>query len=465
MLCSKKMRLLAFLFLVGVCVFQLSVSVPVVRGLVIIPLAISFYISSQLKPLKSFGFGFLYGFLLFSPQLYWFYILFDFFALFLWSLLGLWTALWFYSISVAYSIKSLSLNHRILLGCFLSSILWIGMEFLRSEYLYLRFSWFTTGYIIGPHPLSSIVGVYGWSFLLMFVAAISVKFKPKILIPVITVLGVCLLGPWMASSIVGHPKMESPLVVGIQYEFEEEIVIRNRLDSIVSQIPEVDLIVLSEYAFNQPPEWMPAWCKTYGKHVIAGTTTLAEDGVNFYNTAVVWGPSGKIVFTQSKSKPVQFVETCLPSKKQSLWESPWGKIGIGICFDSSYRKIMDSLISQGAELIIVPAMDIEEWGLYAHELDARVCPIRAAEYGVPFIRVCSSGISQSIQAGGLEVSTVPMPGQGELLNAKLNMKSGSVPLDIYLAFPSALLFIVTVFYGICRFLVSAFCSKKTNIHQ
>ena len=123
---------------------------------------------------------------------------------------------------------------------------------------------------------------------------------------------------------------------------------------------------------------------------------------------------------------------------------------------------MDSLVSQGAELIIIPAMDIEEWGLYEHKLDARVCPIRSSEYGVPFIRVCSSGISQSIQAGGLEVSTVPMPGQGEILNAKLNMKSGSVPLDIYLAFPSSLLFIFTVLYGICRFLASLFCRSENR---
>jgi len=456
MLCVKKRGLIALLFLVGVCVFQLSVSVPVVRGLIIIPIAISFYISSQTRPLKSFMVGFLYGFLLFAPQLYWFYGLFNFFAIFLWSLLGLWTALWFYAISVAYSIKSLSLNRRILLGCFLSSTLWLGMEFLRSEYFYMRFSWITTGYIVGPNPLSSIVGVYGWSFLLMFLATISVKFKPKILIPVNTVLAVCILGPWMNSGVVDQPTKESPLIVGIQYEFESENVIRNRLDSVVDQIPEVDLIVLSEYAFSHPPKWMPDWCKRYGKHVIAGTRTIAEDGTNFFNTALVWGPNGKVVFSQSKSQPVQFMETCLPSKKQSVWESPWGKIGIAICFDSSYRRVMDVLVSQGAELIIIPAMDVEEWGLYEHELDARVCPIRSAEYGVPFIRVCSSGISQSIQAGGLEVSTVPMPGQGEILISKLNMKSGAVPLDIYLASPSALLFIFTVLYGICRFLASLF---------
>ena len=115
---------------------------------------------------------------------------------------------------------------------------------------------------------------------------------------------------------------------------------------------------------------------------------------------------------------------------------------------------MDSLVSQGAELIIIPAMDPEEWGLYAHELDARVCPIRAAEYGVPVIRVCSSGISQAVSPSGYEIATAPFPGQGELLVAQLPMQAGSRPIDVLLALPAGLLFAIVIAFGMFTWLYS-----------
>lgn len=457
MKCDRKIGFIAMLVMTGVVIFQLAATIQYCRGLVVIPLAISFFLASNLQPRKSFSVGFVYGFLIFAPQLYWFYTLFEYFAFILWSVFGLWIALWFYSVSVIYSMKRLTLNRRVLLGCFLSAILWFGMEFLRSEYFYLRFSWLTTGYITGPHPMNPIVGVYGWSFLLMFLSALAIKCKPKILLPVLTVLAVGLLGPWINATTVEKPHDDSPLIIGIQYEFEDERVIKRGLELAIEQYPEVDLIVLSEYAFNTPPSWMNQWCADNEVHVLAGAATRIQSSTNYFNTAIVWGPSGEVVFSQSKSQPVQFVENCTPAEEQTVWQSPWGNIGVAICFDSSYRRVMDSLITQGSELIIIIAMDPVQWGLYEHELDARVCPIRSSEYGVPFIRVCSSGISQSIQSGGLEVSTVPMPGQGEMLVSTLGMGQGSVPMDIYVAFPSALFFIFTVLIGLSQTLVSLIC--------
>ena len=55
---------------------------------------------------------------------------------------------------------------------------------------------------------------------------------------------------------------------------------------------------------------------------------------------------------------------------------------------------------QGAQLLIVPTMDVEEWGRHQHELHARVAPVRAAEYGIPIFRLASSGISQAVTGGG-----------------------------------------------------------------
>ena len=98
-------------------------------------------------------------------------------------------------------------------------------------------------------------------------------------------------------------------IIGIQYEFEDELVIRNGLDAAIEQYPEVDLIVLSEYAFYRPPSWMPQWCDENDVHVMAGTVTLTDDIKRYFNSAIVWGPNGDLIFNQAKSQPVQFVES------------------------------------------------------------------------------------------------------------------------------------------------------------
>ena len=79
-------------------------------------------------------------------------------------------------------------------------------------------------------------------------------------------------------------------------------------------------------------------------------------------------PEGRVEFKQAKSVPVQFFVDGMPAKSQAVWESPWGKIGICICYDLSYSRVTDRLIRQGARALIVPTMDMIAWGGHEHEL-------------------------------------------------------------------------------------------------
>ena len=97
-------------------------------------------------------------------------------------------------------------------------------------------------------------------------------------------------------------------------------------------------------------------------------------------------------------------------------------------------RVTDELVRQGAQLLIVPTMDVEAWGRHQHELHARVAPVRAAEYGIPIFRVASSGISQAVSGGGNVVAQIPFGKNGEFFSAQLRLPSrGSLPLDRYLA--------------------------------
>ena len=113
---------------------------------------------------------------------------------------------------------------------------------------------------------------------------------------------------------------------------------------------------------------------------------------------------------------------------------PGEKSDLAICYDDSYSRVTDELIRQGAQALIFPTMDIAEWGEAQHLLHGRVAPMRAAEYAVPVFRVCSSGISQFIDATGRVLSSAPFPGEGAMLTAEIPLPArGRMPPDRWLA--------------------------------
>ena len=169
------------------------------------------------------------------------------------------------------------------------------------------------------------------------------------------------------------------------------------------------------------------------RYLIVGGKDPAP-ATTFYNTAYVVAPGGDIVFRQVKAVPIQFFKDGLPAPEQKLWNSPWGKIGICVCYDLSYTRVTDRLVQLGAEALIVPTMDVADWGPAQHELHARIAPVRAAEYGLPIFRLASSGISQLVVQSGRVTATAPCHGDGAMLAGTLEMRGGGRrPLDRWLA--------------------------------
>jgi apolipoprotein N-acyltransferase len=182
------------------------------------------------------------------------------------------------------------------------------------------------------------------------------------------------------------------------------------------------------------PDSLKNWCREHSRFLVVGGKDFLDNESDYYNTAFVVGTNGEIVFKQVKCVPIQFFKDGLPAPKQEVWNSPWGKIGFCICYDLSYTRVTDELVRQGAQLLIVPTMDVESWGQHQHELHSRVTPVRAAEYGIPIFRVASSGISQAVSADGQVVAQTSMPGNGEIFSAQLRLPMhGALPVDRYLA--------------------------------
>ncbi len=392
-------------------------------------------------PRQCFYTGLTVGFACFAPQLECFWRIFGAGAIALWLVLALWIALF-----IALSHLALA-RFGLKRGALLIPFLWTGLEYFRSELYYLKFSWLNVGYAFSdwPAPLRDL-GVYGVGFCGAAFAALFLVLRLKdILICSATGLILCV----MLAPLIHYRIINGPHIAGVQLEFPNASQIRQALDGVLAEHAKrsvgksgtglsgntnLDLIVLSEYTLDgEPTEQLKNWCRTNQKFLIVGGKD-ASPGTNYYNTAFVISTNGEVVFKQVKSVPIQFFKDGLPAPEQKVWDSPWGKIGICICYDLSYTRVTDELVRQGAQMLIVPTMDVADWGRHQHELHARVAPVRAAEYGIPIFRLASSGISQGVNKSGRVQSSARFPGEGEFIffGARIGSK-GSLPLDRYLA--------------------------------
>jgi len=385
---------------------------------------------------RAFYFGLATGFLCIAPQLICFWEIFNAAAIVLWLVLAFWIGL--FAAIVCACIRRWGRAKAMWLVPFV----WTGLEYFRSELYYLKFSWLNVGYAL---PVgSALFGMYGVGF---FIFAVFVVYFYKRLVKVSlveTFVFMAILAITAISLFLTHPGFRAAFkrtniwptlsIVGVQMEFPPENILPTALNNALKKNPDARIFVLSEYTLQGPvPESLKTWCREHSRYLVVG----GEDPVgtnNFYDTGFVVGTNGDIVFKQAKSVPIQFFRDGLPAKKQEVWNSPWGKIGICICYDLSYTRVTDELVKQGAQLLIVPTMDVSDWGRHQHELHALVAPVRAAEYGIPIFRLASSGISQAVAGGGYVVAKTSFPGNGDVLSAKLGLPmSDSLPLDRYIA--------------------------------
>jgi apolipoprotein N-acyltransferase len=417
---------LIWLFLLGVCVLALR---------------------WQASGRAAFYGGLGFGLALYVPQLWFFWTIFGPPGAVLWLIIAFWIGLFFLMMDQCRA-RCGPAWAAVLLP-FVST----GLEYFRSELYYLRFSWLMPAYALAEGKEMRWLlgaGAYGFGFfaLALFGALLAGRRRPLLALAALASWAGLYLGLDFAHrrAVSGAPETSPPAlgkgagglgrvtVAGLQLEFPSQREILTGLGRLLAKYPQAELLVLSEYTLDGPvPEELQRWCREHGRYVVVGGKAPASSG-DFYNTAFVVGPAGKIVFAQAKSVPIQFFKDGLPAPCQSVWNSPWGKLGICVCYDLSYTRVTDELVRQGARALIVPSMDVAFWAKREHELHARVTPVRAAEYGLPIFRVASSGISQLVDAAGNVQAEAPFPGEGQMIGGELALAAaGRLPLDRWLA--------------------------------
>jgi apolipoprotein N-acyltransferase len=382
--------------------------------------------------------GLAVGLLIGVFRLHFFWTLFSAGALALWFVYAVW-------LGIFVTVARLSLSRLKPIPAWVAiPFIWTGLEYFRSELYYLRFSWLNVGFAFADAPWRvplAHLGTYGIGFVLMCIASFAAALWQKSRVRSAGVLAVgtsgliawgMLAAHWPAHSSSAQTRQIH--VAGIQMEFPTDNEVLARLNLLVRAHPETELAVLSEYTFAEPvPEKVKQWCRNNHRYLVVGGTAPAANN-NFYDTAFVIGPNGEEVFRQVKAVPIQFLKDGLPAPEQRVWDSPWGRIGFCVCYDLSYSRVTDRLIQLGAQALVVPTMDVADWGLSQHRLHARVAPVRAAEYGIPIFRLASSGISQLVENNGRVSAEAPYPGDGSVLCGTLDLRGpGHLTMDRWLA--------------------------------
>ena len=140
-------------------------------------------------------------------------------------------------------------------------------------------------------------------------------------------------------------------------------------------------------------EWLCLFAelaRTHNIHLLAGTFLLAQPNGKYRNRAWLFAPDGSRVF-QDKLALTGFEKTSgviEPGDALKVFESPHGRLGIGICYDSEFPLYARAQHEAGARLLLVPSCTDTEAGATRVRIG---CMARALENRIY--------VAQSVTAG------------------------------------------------------------------
>ncbi|XP_072287646.1 omega-amidase NIT2 [Pyxicephalus adspersus] len=122
----------------------------------------------------------------------------------------------------------------------------------------------------------------------------------------------------------------------------------------------------SEYAENIPgqsTQMLSEVAKECGIFLIGGSIP-EEDSGKLYNTCTVYGPDGTLLAKHRKIHlfnidvpgkiRFQESETLTPGDSFSTFDTPYCKIGVGICYDIRFAELAQIYTKKGCQLLIYP---------------------------------------------------------------------------------------------------------------
>ena len=369
-----------------------------------------FLATTNTTPRRAFCLGLLQGTIGYGMTLYWFYNIFAQAAIPLFVILSLFTALFCLIFNFfTKQIKSPFLN------IFFAATLWTAIEFYRSELFFLRFPWITPGSALGPTYLSSILGVYGMSFLVVAAAA---GFMCRRTIKLSVLLSLCIISLGLFRPGLVEPDEKDSLAVTIVQSEDCYLDPYITLTKMAHK-ESPDLIVWPEYSLPYDVRKnardfaiLTNLCAEMDAILVVGTKTIVgPEAKDWHNTALVLDERG-VLGKYYKARPVHFFNDGIPGREFNPIQTDLGPIATPICFDCDYSGVSRKMVQLGAEYFAVPSFDAASWSVNQHLQHSLLFRLRAAENGRWLACASSSGVSQVIDPHGNVRRSLPLMEKG-----------------------------------------------------
>ena len=394
---------------------------------------------------KAPSLGLLLGAILSYGTLHWLYNIFGVTALPLIAVLSLFIFMY------AFILKFILSRWRHKFALPISApILWVAIEYFRSEGWWLKFSWMSLGYsqhnFLPILQFASIFGQYGISFLIVLVNATIVFLilnRSDRRLAIRTSIAVLLLsGLILTFGIVSMREKHNPTVrVGLVQDEGSDYSIYAQL---TEQLPaDINFVLWPEYALPEFIEQEPELGRRIGdltflmdSYLILGAKDRAEQygselGVRvmknqgasesdidemfkFHNTAYLFSPEGEIVGKYYKANPIQFFADGVAGTEFPSFETDFGRVGIFICYDADYSYVARRITRNGAEMLFIPTYDHMSWSALQHKQHSAMTSMRAVENGRFIARATTSGVSQIIDPKGRELQSIGIGESGAI---------------------------------------------------
>ncbi len=102
-----------------------------------------------------------------------------------------------------------------------------------------------------------------------------------------------------------------------------------------------------------------------GVYVVAGSMPIDGDESRRFNSALVFGSDGQVVFSHNKihlfdctppgGPRVKESDFIIPGDTCGSFDTPWGKASVIVCYDIRFTPIAQFLADQDVQLLFVPA--------------------------------------------------------------------------------------------------------------
>jgi predicted amidohydrolase len=142
-------------------------------------------------------------------------------------------------------------------------------------------------------------------------------------------------------------------------------------------------------------------------HILMGSFPECEEG-RYYNTAVLLNPHGQLVARYRKihlfSYQSEEHDRLSPGTEAVAVDTPFGKVGLAICYDLRFPEQFRHLVAQGVEMFLVasawPAARLESWRLFNR--------VRATENLAYLISCNSAGVNRGQALAGHSMIVGPL---------------------------------------------------------